>query len=311
MAGVLRKIFTGFLIGATVVAVLLVANASDVNALNPLPTPPPAPGSYGLEAVKKQPAPTQGATVSVPSDGQSFSTSPITVSGLCPDDLLVQVYNNDVMVGSVMCENGSYSLEVGLFVGLNEIVAKVYDELGQEGPVSNTRTVNYDNSNFSAFGELITLTSAYGRRSASVNNALDWPLQLAGGSGPYAFSIDWGDGEAAQLLSRPIAGTLGVSHVYKKAGIYKVSIRVVDSQGVSAFMQVVAVSSGKVDDGAVVDDKALDGLVVKDILWWPVIILLLLLLPTYWLGRRSQLVSLRNKMIKERDQYEDRQISEE
>ena len=38
-----------------------------------------------------------------------------------------------------------------------------------------------------------------------------------------------------------------ISHTYKKAGIYQVNVKVSDVNGVSAFLQVVAVASGKVD----------------------------------------------------------------
>ena len=218
----LTKVFLLAVVSATIFV------GSDTLALNPLPTPAPAPGSYGLEAVKKQPAPTQGATISQPGDGQSFGESPVRVNGLCPDGLLVQIYNNNVLVGAVMCEGGSYSAEVEVFVGENGLQALVFDELGQEGPASNTRTVTYNNARFTSFGEQITLTSQFGRRSASVGNNLDWPLQLSGGTGPYAFSIDWGDGGPSELMSRPVSGVLGVNHVYKKAGIYRVNIKVVD-----------------------------------------------------------------------------------
>ena len=42
----------------------------------------------------------------------------------------------------------------------------------------------------------------------------------------------------------------------------------------------------------------------KQILWIPTAVGLVLLLPTYWLGRRSMLISLRAKMLRERDAYQ-------
>lgn len=202
-------------------------------AIEALPTPEPKPGSYGLEATKTQAAPTQGATITTPGNGASFSTSPITVNGICPSDLLVQVYNNNVMVGAVMCTSGSFSAQVSLFAGTNELSAIVYDTLDQAGPVSNVVTVNYADTNFAAFGTLITLTSSYGRRSAAVGTELGWPLQLSGGTGPYAFSLDWGDGTAAELKSQSLAGLVNITHTYKKAGIYQANIKVTDTNGVA------------------------------------------------------------------------------
>lgn len=274
--------------------------------ITPLPNPDPAPGGYGLEAIKKQPPPTVGASITVPGNGASFTNSPITVQGICPTDLLVQIYNNNVMVGAVMCENGSFSIEVSLFSGTNDLKAIVYDDLDQPGPESNTVTVTYTDTSFTAFGQLVTLTSNYGRRSAPAGTQLTWPLQLSGGTGPYAFSIDWGDGSEPQLMSQSLAGAFNITHTYKNAGIYQINIRVTDSNGVSAFLQLIAVSSGEVQaasgDSANKDEGATSGKV--KILWIPAAIAFILLIPTYWLGKRSQLVILRNQMLKERDAFE-------
>ena len=273
-----------------------------VAAINQIPTPNPIPGSYGLEATKTQPPPKEGATITTPGNGASFNTSPITVNGICPNDLLVQVYNNGVMVGSVMCKGGSFTLQVSLFAGTNDLTAIVYDDLDQAGPTSAVTTVTYTDTRFTAFGSAITLTSSYGRRSAAAGTSLSWPLQLTGGTGPYAFSIDWGDGVAPELKSQALSGVVTLSHAYKKAGIYQVNIKVTDVNGVSAFLQVIAVSNGKVD-GASANNANQTGsdTAQPKVLWIPTAISIALLIPAYWLGRRSQLASLRNKMLKERD----------
>lgn len=282
--------------------------ARPVHALNPIPIPDPKPGSYGLEATKTQPAPTQGATITTPGNGASFGNSPITVNGICPNDLLVQLYNNGVMVGSVICKGGSFSLQVSLFAGANELSALVYDDLDQAGPASNVVTVNYTDTRFTAFGQLVTLTSSYGRRSAAAGSQLGWPLQLTGGSGPYAFSIDWGDGSKPELKSQALAGVVTIDHTYKKAGIYQVNITVTDVNGVSAFLQVIAVASGKVDGTAAAgtgsDSANKNAAAAPQILWIPTATSLILLLPSFWLGRMSQTISIRNKLAKERDSFE-------
>ena len=281
----------------------LFAFVSPAQALTQIPTPPPQPGSYGLEAVKRQPPPKVGATISTPGSGSSFSTSPITVNGICPNGLLVQVYDNGVMVGSVMCENGSFSMQVSLFAGTNELSAIVYDELDQPGPKSNIVTVTYSNTQFKAFAQQVTLTSSYGRRSAAAGAELGWPLQLSGGTGPYAFSIDWGDGVPVQLKSQSLGGVVAISHVYKRAGIYTVNVRATDVSGTSAFLQVVALASGKVDASASNDKNTGDDSSTKppQVLWIPTAVSLFSLLPAFWLGRQSQIVSLHKKMLKERD----------
>lgn len=275
-----------------------------VSAITPLPEPEPIPGSYGLSATKTQDPPTTAATITTPGNGASFGNSPITVSGICTSNLLVQVYNNGVMVGSVLCANNSFSLQASLFSGANEFTAIVYDDLEQAGPISNIVNVTYTDANISAFGQLITLTSSYGRRAASTNSELTWPLQLTGGTGPYAFSLDWGDSSSSELKSQSLAGLVTIAHMYKKAGIYQVNVKATDVNGVSAFLQVVAVSSGKVDSAAAGAGNGNGSETPKTtVLWAPAAVSVGLLLPTFWLGRQSQLVSLHNKMMKERDAY--------
>jgi hypothetical protein len=297
------------IIGAILLSLLTLARP--VAAINPLPTPPPIPGSIGLEATKPKPPPDTAATISTPGNGASYTTTPITVAGICPNDdggdLLIQVYDNDVMVGAVMCKNNSWSLQVSLFAGTNVLTAIDFDVLGQAGPVSNSVTVSYNDLHLTAFGQLVTLTSSYGRRSAAAGAPLSWPLQLSGGTGPYAFSIDWGDGSAPELKSQSLAGVVTISHVYSKAGIYQPNVKVTDTNGVSAFLQLVAVANGKVDSStaAATDDKnnKTPTTAPPQILWVPTVVSLLLLIPSFLLGRLSQVVSLRNRMLKERDNY--------
>ena len=286
-----------------VIGVVALVSAQPASAqINPLPTPPPKPGSFGIEATKPKPPPEIGARITIPGNGASFRQSPIRVSGLAPDGLLVQIYNNGVLVGSVISKNGSFSAQISLFVGRNDINAIVYDELDQPGPVSNTVRVQYTNTEFAAFGEEITLTSSYGRRSAAAGSVLTWPLQLSGGTGPYAFSIDWGDGSDPELKSQPVSGVVNISHIYKRAGIYQINIKVTDVNGVSAFLQLTAVANGKADTAATGKDEASgDQRVKKEIVWVPAAATLIFLPTTYWLGRRSQIVSLRNKMLKEQE----------
>jgi hypothetical protein len=285
-------------------AVLLPLRAQ---AITPLPTPPPSADSYGFEATKPQPPPQTTATIVTPSNGTSYTTSPITVTGSCTVGLLVQIYDNGVLVGSVNCTSGSFSIDVSLFTGLNEINAFQYDDLNQSSPDSNHITVSYNNADFSAFGTLITLTSNYGRRAANPGDTLTWPLLLSGGTGPYAFSIDWGDGGSPELKSQSLAGEVDISHVYKQSGIYRVIIKVTDTNGVSAFLQLVAVANGKPAGTGTSSGSSGGGTtkVAIRLVWWPAVVCIVLLLPSYWLGRRSELVSLHRKLEREMENYKE------
>src|SRR5947208_1368384 len=121
------------LIGVVLGLIAIVAMPRSVFAQSSPPQNPQS-GSVGLQGQISAPPPSVGATISIPRDGQSFTTLPVTVSGICPKDLLVKLFKNNVFGGSVQCKNGSYSLLIDLFSGQNELVARVYDSLDQAGP---------------------------------------------------------------------------------------------------------------------------------------------------------------------------------
>src|SRR5581483_10168178 len=74
-------------------------------------------GAAGISGTVAAPPPSQGATIEIPKNGQNFSTIPITVSGLCPNNTLVEIYKNNVFGGAANCQNGSLSLQVDLLNG--------------------------------------------------------------------------------------------------------------------------------------------------------------------------------------------------
>ena len=113
-----------------------------------------------------------------------------------------------------------------------------------------------------------------------------------------------GDGTPTELKSQALAGIVTIAHTYKKAGIYQANIKVTDVNGVSAFLQVIAVGSGKVD-GTDQAPEATSDTPKNVVIWIPAAIAVVLLIPAYFLGRRSQIVSIRNKMLKERDSLKD------
>ena len=108
----------------------------------------------------------------------------------------LKIFSNNVFIGSTTCRGGSYTLQTTLFAGANALVARVYDALDQTGPDSNTVNVTYNDAQFAQFGTVVSLTSLYARRGVNPGTSLSWPLILSGGVGPYAVSVDWGDGSA-------------------------------------------------------------------------------------------------------------------
>ncbi len=287
-----------FLIALTMAVVGSLSGPS-ASALAAITPPPAGSGSIGLEGIISTAPPKQGATITSPGNGSNFTNLPITVNGLCPNGLLVKLFSNNVFVGSVNCVNGSYSIQIDLFSGQNELVARVYDALDQAGPDSNTVTVKYTDTNFLQFGTSLSLSSIYARRGANPGEELNWPIILSGGSGPYAISVDWGDGTPPDLSSQPFPGTITIKHTYKAAGIYKIIIKATDKNGASAYLQLVGVGNGKANDSAS-GTNTKTAVTITKIIWWPMLLLLPLIPAAFWAGRRNELYIIRTRLEKTR-----------
>lgn len=283
---------------AAVALCLLVAVSSKAPVYAAAPAAQnPQSGSTGLQGTISSPPPTQAATIVTPVNGTSVSGIPITVTGLCKTGLLVKLFTNNVFVGSVLCANGSYSLSIDLFSGENDLIARVYDSLDQAGPDSNKVVVNFTDGQFNQFGSRVTLTSDYARRGADPNAELDWPILLSGGTPPYAISVDWGDGTAAELISQSSPGTVTIKHTYKNAGVYKVIVKATDKNGTSAYLQLVGVANGQPTSGSGTSSSSNAQVITKTkLIWWPVLLIIPFSLLAFWLGRRHELYTLRRSL---------------
>lgn len=256
-------------------------------------------GSIGIEGKVTAPPPTQAASITFPRDGATINDLPVTVTGICPKGLLVKLFKNNVFGGSAQCTNGSFSIQIDLFSGRNELVARVYDDLDQAGPDSNIVVVNYPFNQFDGTSRPI-LTSSFAKRGANPGQTLTWPMTISGGSGPYAISVDWGDGKPPQLISLEFAGNFNASHVYDVPGIYNVTVRATDKNGQVAFLQLVGVANGPLsqanqEQGA---GSSQIGETTKKarIIWFPVLITVPFIILAFWLGRRHQLHTLRRQL---------------
>ncbi len=264
-----------------------------------LPPPGPKSGSVGLEGTISSPPPSRAATITTPVSGRNFTSTPVTVNGLCPEGVMVKLFSNNIFVGSVKCTNASYSLQIDLFSGANDLVARVFDDLDQAGPDSNIVRVTFTDAQFSAIGNRLTLTSNYAKIGANPGQKLSWPIIVSGGVGPYAISVDWGDGKPITLKSLLFAGNFTVEHIYDSAGIYRVIIKVTDSNGVTGFLQLVGVANGEVRASGVTtkDGAAAATTVVKtkySIV--PSLVAIPLIISTFWLGRKYELQRLRRRI---------------
>ena len=255
-------------------------------------------GSTGLQGVIPSDPPSTAATIAVPANGQGFTELPITVSGLCQDGLLIKLFKNNVFAGSAQCEGGSYSIVIDLFNGQNELVARVYDELDQTGPDSNVITVTFTDPRQGAV-DRVTLTSNFAKRGANPGQKLVWPIILSGGNGPYAISVDWGDGSTPDLQSESFAGTFNIEHVYDRPGVYNIIVKATDADGGTAYLQLVGVANGALsqDNGGQSDAEVpAVGTTTTRILWQPAAIMIPMILSTFWLGKKYELKMLRKRI---------------
>jgi hypothetical protein len=253
-------------------------------------------GAFGIEGEIPSNPPTTAPVISVPRSGQGFSRLPVTVSGICSSNYLVEIFKNNVFAGSAICKNGSYSIQIDLFDGQNDLIARQYNANNQVSPDSSTVTVSFNNT-VPSTGPRPTLTTAYAKRGANPGESLSWPITLSGGAGPYALSVDWGDKSPEDLISRAAPGAFNIEHTYTSSGIYNVTIKVTDANGAAAFLQLVGISNGPIQQTTSASGK--NDTTVKTervIIWWPMIILLALTIAAFWLGKRHQLALIRGRL---------------
>jgi hypothetical protein len=268
-----------------------------VPAMALIPAPGPQSDSTGVEGVIPKAPPSQAATIGVPKNGQTFSNIPITVSGLCPNNTLVEIYKNNVFAGSIDCLHGSYNLLIDLFDGRNDLIARVYDSLNQAGPDSSVVTVTFSNPLVSD-GPRVSLTTQYAKRGANPGSILNWPITLTGGTGPYAISVDWGDKTDTELISQQIPGDINLQHTYAQAGVYKVVVKAGDANGNTAFLQLVGIGNGAIQQSTTNNNGGIITNEKVKVLWWPISMLFVLTGVAYWLGQKHQLEAIRRRLRK-------------
>ena len=291
--------YAGLVFILLVVGVLLLASSWAAQAAPPAVNPQT--GSVGLTGVVQGPPPSTPATMLSPRSGSHTSSSPITVSGVCPTNTFVSIEKNQVFGGVVACsDSGTFSLLVDLFDGSNDLVARVSDSLGQFGPDSGVVTVIYDaptGGNISGVvGQQLFLETSSSVLGSDPNLAVGREISIVGGVGPYAISWDWGDGKT-DLASKANGGPVNGSHVYTLAGDYQVIVRVTDSQGNTALLQLVTVINGPTTKYGVTGGSGPGSIPGELISAWPIYGLALFMVIFFWLGERRELHNLRHKNL--------------
>lgn len=282
------------------VALLIVISLFSINCYVSAQTYPPQTetGGVGLEGKVSVPPPTQAPTITAPSNGAVFATLPITVTGFCPNGLMVKLFKNNVFSGSVMCNNGSYSIQTDLFSASNQLIVRAYDALDQASPDSNKVTITFhDSVNQPNIADRVVLTSNYARRGANPTELLTWPIMVSGGTFPYAISVDWGDGSSNDLQTVTQPGEFTIKHRYEQAGVFRVLVKASDKNGVQAFLQLVAIGNGKIDTSATAGSTAgaSQSAGVTDSFWLLIVAAIPLMALTFWLGKSYGLARLKRQ----------------
>ena len=270
-------------------------------------------GSIAVNAVVPPQRPSTPATITSPTNGQTFSTNPITVLGTCPKGYLIKVFSNGILIGSVICgPNDQFSVPADLVIGQNALTAVPYNTLDQSGPTSNTVnvTLNQPPGGLGFSTELILQSVNY-YRGILPGQQVTWPITIVGGQAPYAVSIDWGDG-TNEVLTRLTAGPFTVSHVYKNVGTgylgtYPLIIRATDSVGHNAYLQLTTLvnaatgvnNSGSTSSGSGSGSgsgKTTSSTLSKLIVIWPLWIVIILMIISFWLGERREKHIMRKQL---------------
>lgn len=269
----------------------------------------PEAGSIGLSGTVVGKPPTVAAQITAPPNGQRFATSPVTIAGTCPKETLVEVFKNDIFAGSTACtSSGSFTMDIDLLFGQNTLIARVYDALNQPGPDSNQVVVYYDvlpgqagAINSLDFGgpQMLLNTDAVFRGSFP-NQEMAVPIDIIGGTPPYAINIQWGDANN-KIVSRSDNTAFKVPHSYQKAGTYQITIQGSDGNGRVAFLTVAAIINGQPDVAATTASTKTDTL-SKLVVLWPLYTSTVAILISFWLGERREksLLSKRGQLLASR-----------
>jgi hypothetical protein len=288
---------TSYLPLALFVAIVGVVLISFSLSTHVFASPGPQSGSIGLTGDVPGKPPSVSATITTPSDGQQFSTTPITVSGTCPVNTLVEIYKNNIFAGSTPCtSSGSFTIQIDLLYGENSITAQVYDALNQAGPVSSAINVFYNGTPLQAAGisplnlsgsQLLLITNSV-YRGTFPGQSLNVPISIVGGIAPYAVNVQWGD-SSNKVIPVSNNSTFNATHTYQKPGTYQITLQGSDSEQQVAFLTVAAIVNGQpsVIAAANASNVSKSGL-NKLLVLWPLFAIAVTLLVSFWFGERRE-----------------------
>jgi PKD domain-containing protein len=221
--------------------------------------------SYDITATVPAPLPTQPAIITSHHDQQHVTDSEAHVQGTCSNDTAyVELFRNDVLAGTTLCQTGSFALVITFLPGINSLQAKAFSSTGGAGPLVPPIAVYYDivqppiepsRPSFPPFTSppqsscsplvsslpfFLTADQLYG--SHQPGEHISRALAIEGGCAPYVLTTDWGDGVVS--VKEFVETTHTFDHTYLKPGYYLVKLQVTDSAGNKAHLQLVIVIQG-------------------------------------------------------------------
>lgn len=270
--------------------------------------PGPEAGSIGLTGSVPSKPPTTAAVITAPTDEKHFATSPARIDGTCPPETLVELYKNDIFAGSVMCDkDGKFTSDIDLLIGKNTLIARVYDALNQPGPDSKSVTVYYDalpfqpgalGGSFDFNGSQLLLNTDAVYRGVFPEQDMTMPIDILGGTPPYAVNIQWGDANN-KVVPRGDNQSFKVVHAYKKPGTYRVTLQATDATGRVAFLAVASIVNGQpevtANTASASTTAETNSLLSKLLVLWPLYTTTLGIVISFWLGERREKIILKRQ----------------
>jgi hypothetical protein len=287
--------------------------------------------SFGVKAddllvtasVKGSPI-TAKAVINTPADGSHFTAVPLTVTGSCPPNAAyIEIYDNGIMAGSTICEASStFQLQINLLPGANELTAHSFNVTDDEGPVSDRITVYYDvpppaeqpgnsgqapgqsgsGSSGSPHTPPLLLKTAFVYKGYYVNQPISWPIEISGGTAPYALHVDWGDATDS-VISRKSSGQFNLEHTYKHPGgyhgSYTIKIQATDADGNYAYLEFFVIVNAKTSQsvGSIYNKPPPSLNNLRSLLWvaWPAYASVVVMVVMFKLGESQELIHLRHQ----------------
>jgi len=214
--------------------------------------------SYSVHAVVPWPTLTEGAVITWPHDGDHVTSEPINVTGTCPKNSYVKLYNDHIFSGVAWCSSsGTFSILTYLYLSGNLLIAQDYNPVNVAGPASPNVTVHYSLHSYvnnvggstkytgpsgpstTSTSNPLVIQSDFNYQTFAVGNYYNWTMNIVGGTLPYKVHILWGDGQTSDLsFGKDV--TFQISHKYDTQGYYSIKVFVTDAVNKNQVLQLAA-----------------------------------------------------------------------